>query len=739
MTVLNQARLAAREGARGIGVWRLGAEDPAVWSVVRRDGWPSESFDVRQLRELDARRALRSYGNGEILRVAERPRNGARDVWRTDAGDVAERYGRYPSHYVIENSGKSDDARLIALTFDDGPDGQYTPQILDILREHQVPATFFVLGVNAEAHPALLKRLYHEGHEIGNHSYSHPNLAEISPARMKLELNATQRIIQHTLGVSTLLFRPPYAADSEPETPQEIEAIWHAQEFGYLTISERIDPHDWEPGLTAEAIVSEVLAEQHNGRIVLLHDGGGDRSATVEALPNIIAELRARGYRFVTVSELIGKTRAEVMPPDSRREFGLATLAGPLFRLKARLAWIFGLLFVGSIALVLIRALVFGALAIYQKRHARRRRLPPFEPPVSVIVPAQNEASVIVRTVQSVLANGYDTFEVIVVDDGSTDATAAVIQQTFASDPRVRLHRQAKAGKAAALNAALALAEYPIVVAIDADTTLRVGTIGTLVRHFADPEVGAVSGNARVGNRGTWLTRFQAIEYVCAFNLERRALDVLNAITVVPGAVGAWRKDLIQRVGGFTADTLAEDTDVTLAIRRLGFRIRYEEDAVAYTEVPRDTQALLKQRLRWLFGTLQAAWKYKHALFRPSHGSLGFVALPSIWLFQMVLPLVSPIAEIAMIVALVRGNWEIVLVYWTALFGVELLTALLAYTLEEEAPYDLRWLPAQRLYYRLLLLYVAVKSLLYAMKGTRLEWTKLERPAEVDPLWAGGP
>ncbi len=739
ITVLNQAQLVAQAGARGIGLWRLGAEDPAVWSVLRRDGWPAENFDARQLRQLDPHKALRLYGEGEVLRIAGRPRHGARYVWRTEAGNFAERYDRYPSHYVIERSGSSDDAKLIALTFDDGPDASSTPRILDILKGHRVPATFFVVGVNAEAFPGLLKRVYAEGHEIGNHTYSHPNLGEISLPRMTLELNATQRIIQHTLGVSTLLFRPPYAADSEPETPQEIEAIFRAQQLGYLTISERIDPHDWEPGLTSEVIVSEILAEQANGRIVLLHDGGGDRSATVEALPKIITELRAQGYRFVTVSELIGKTRAEVMPPYSGRELGLATLAGPLFDVKGALTWIVGLLFVGSIALMLTRAVLFSALAIYQKRRGRRWRLLAFHPPVSVIIPAHNEVSVIIRTIHSILANGYAEFEVIVVDDGSTDGSAELIQRTFASDQRVRLHRQAKAGKAAALNTAIALAEHSVVVAIDADTTLRQGTIEKLARHFADPRVGAVSGNVRVGNRGTWLTRFQAIEYVCAFNLERRALDVLNAITVVPGAVGAWRKDCIQAVGGFTADTLAEDTDVTLAIRRSGFRIRYEEEAVAYTQVPQDTKALLQQRLRWLFGTLQAAWKNKDAMFRPRYGTLGFVALPCISLFQLGLPLISPAAEIAMLVALVRGNWGIVLAYWCTLFMVELLTALLAYRLEEEPPHDLFWLPGQRIYYRLLLLYVAVKSVLYAVKGTRLEWTKLERPLEVDRLWVGGP
>src|SRR5215468_7453476 len=231
---------------------------------------------------------------------------------------------------LLESNGRGAD-RLVALTFDDGPDPTYTPQILDILRRRQVPATFFVVGVNAERSPELLQRIYAEGHEIGNHTYSHLDLSRASSARLQFELNATQRIIQHALGVSTLLFRPPYAADSEPETPQELEAILRAQRLGYITIGARIDPQDWVLGVTPAAILAEVLAEQANGRIVLLHDAGGNRSATVEGLPELIDELRTRGFRFVTVSELVGKTRDEVMPVSPMREVGLAAVAGEVF------------------------------------------------------------------------------------------------------------------------------------------------------------------------------------------------------------------------------------------------------------------------------------------------------------------------------------------------------------------------------------------------------------------------
>jgi cellulose synthase/poly-beta-1,6-N-acetylglucosamine synthase-like glycosyltransferase len=333
--------------------------------------------------------------------------------------------------------------------------------------------------------------------------------------------------------------------------------------------------------------------------------------------------------------------------------------------------------------------------------------------------------------VRSILDNGYDDLELIVVDDGSKDRTLALLRELFGDDERVVILSQANAGKSAALNRAIARARNNILIALDADTIFRRGTIARLVRHFSDERVGAVSGNARVGNRHTLITRFQAIEYIMGFNLDRRALDLLNAITVVPGAAGAWRKDLIVTLGGFGHDTLAEDTDLTLSIRRLGHEIRYDEEAVAWTEAPEKTSALAKQRFRWAFGTLQAAWKHRDATFNPGYGFLGMLALPSIWIFQVLLAALSPFAEVAMIIALFAGNWRIVLLYYLALFLLELFTALLAYALEGVAAWDVALLFIQRIYYRQLMYYVLGKSLLYAMRGRLVGWGKLERTATV--------
>jgi cellulose synthase/poly-beta-1,6-N-acetylglucosamine synthase-like glycosyltransferase/peptidoglycan/xylan/chitin deacetylase (PgdA/CDA1 family) len=740
ITALNEARGVADGGFRGVALWRLGAEDPDLWKVLEPDAWPAAGYDPNQLSVLTAQKSVNQYGDGDVLRIVETPHDGSRRVWRDAAGRYAEQYGRLPSYYVIESSGgvhaKGPAGKVLCLTFDDGPDPRYTPRVLDILRSHGVHATFFIIGANADQNIGLVERAYAEGHDIGNHTYTHPNIAAVSEERAALELSTTQRIIENALGVSTVLFRPPYNADSQPQTPEEILPVLRAQKAGYVTVGERIDPRDWEKGISADEIVSEIHDELQSaedpGHVILLHDAGGDRSATVAALPRILEGLQAQGYRFVPLSELLGQTRAQVMPAPSGVDMRWARIEGGAFDSQGAFKKIIGMLFLGAIYLTLARSLFYGILALLQKWRARHACFDSaFRPPVSAIIAAYNEEKVIVRTVESVLRNGYDDLEVIVVDDGSRDATLEVLRRNFGGRPNIRILSQSNAGKSAALNHAIAHARNDILIALDADTIFRAGTIGKLVRHFANSQVGAVSGNARVGNRNSWITRFQSIEYIYGFNLDRRALDLLNAITVVPGAVGAWRKNLILKLGGFGDDTLAEDTDLTLKIRRAGYQIRYEEGAVAFTEAPEDTRGLAKQRFRWAFGTLQAAWKHRDALFVAKYGSLGFVALPSIWIFQVLLSALSPFAELAMIVALFAGNWRIVLVFYLGFFILEFLTGLIAYWLEGEKPWDLTLLFFQRIYYRELMYYVVAKSLVYAVRGRVVGWGKLERRATV--------
>ena len=184
------------------------------------------------------------------------------------------------------------------------------------------------------------------------------------------------------------------------------------------------------------------------------------------------------------------------------------------------------------------------------------------------------------------------------------------------------------------------------------------------MRHFADPRIGAVAGNVKVGNRSRWLTRWQALEYITSQNLEKRAFDLLNCIPVVPGALSAWRVEALRSAGGFTADTVAEDTDLTIAIRRIGWRIVYDEEAIGWTEAPETAAALIRQRFRWTFGTLQSFWKHRDTLGRPRYGTLGWVALPNIFLFQLLLPLVSPVIDLLFLGSI--ALWGVGQIHWRA-------------------------------------------------------------------------
>jgi cellulose synthase/poly-beta-1,6-N-acetylglucosamine synthase-like glycosyltransferase len=562
-------------------------------------------------------------------------------------------------------------------------------------------------------------------------------------------LSATQRLLASAVGRQSILFRPPYAVDAEPETADQVRAIELVSAEGYLTVGMQIDPEDWRrPGV--EEIVRRTVeaAERGDGNVVLLHDAGGDRSQTVEAIPRIVAELINRGFQFVTISQLLGRSADEVMPPvprDGLWQIWLDRAAFSVINVGAvTIHWLFLL----GIVLGLVRLLFIGVLATYQRWRTRHACFDAaYSPSVAVVVPAYNEEKVVVQTIASLLACDHpEDFEIIVVDDGSTDATYRRTCDTFINDPRVRVFTKPNGGKPAALNFGVSRTQAEVVVALDADTVFTRDTIAKLARHFADPRVGAVAGNAKVGNRINILTRWQALEYITSQNLDRRAFDVLNCITVVPGAVGAWRRKLVERAGGFSDSTLAEDADLTMAIRKQGYSIVYEEEAVALTEAPDTVRGFIRQRYRWMYGTMQAAWKHADALFRPRYGALGFVALPNVLVFQVLFPLVSPMMDLLLVGSLgmaALNYWQHpaeyagddlwrVLFYYAAFITVDFLAGALAFALEgKENKRLLIGLLWQRFCYRQLMYYVAIKSALASLQGIQVPWGKLERKASV--------
>ncbi len=747
-TVFNQIKTADAYRPMGYALWRMGAEDPAIWRYFKQ---PYDTARPLGLEEVAPSVGVDFEGSGEVLHVDTPPKGGRRTIEiDSDTGLISgEDYQVMPTQYVIDRYGAH--PGWVALTFDDGPDGRWTPKILDILRDKHAVGTFFVIGQNMQNSPGIVRREIREGNMVGNHTWTHPNIAATSLAQTNLEINTTQRLFEVLTGKSMRFFRPPYFGDAEPSTPGEVEPLRIAQGLGYLIVGLRIDPDDWKKP-PPEEIVQRTLARLEDtgptaGQVVLLHDAGGDRSHTVEALPRLIDALRARGYKLVTVDQLAGMSRSDALPPTSRSSFELLLdrLGFGFFRY---LYVAMQTLFMVAIVLGLARLAFLATLSLWHRLREPGRAPPMLDPGagplISVLIPCFNESKVIAASIERILNSNWPRLEVLVLDDGSTDATAAVVREAYGAEPRVTLLSFPNGGKARALNRGLVHAKGDVIVALDADTLFPPDTLPRLVRWFADSGVGAVAGNAIVGNRLNLITRWQALEYVTAQNLERRALAALGAVTVVPGAVGAWRRDALTQLGGYPADTLAEDQDLTLAFQRAGWRIEFDSSARAYTEAPDTVRGLLNQRFRWSFGTLQCLWKHRAGLFNPKQPVLGFVALPQIWLFQIFLTVAAPLVDLAIVSSLI---WAVYgrafhpvewspddfirsVFYWAAFIFLDLSAGALGMALERRAPWeDLIWLPIQRFGYRQLMYFVVVKSVVSAIRGYRVGWGKLERRA----------
>ncbi len=755
VTAYNELRASERLGVQGTALWRLGSSDSSLWPVW--DATRPDDAIRAKLADLAPGPDLILEGNGDIWHITDVPKQGKRSFTYDAATDLitSEKYEAYPLSYDIDQIGGA--KNKVVLSFDDGPDRQWTPKILDILKEKHAPGVFFVIGDEANRAPDLLKREYNEGHEIGNHTWTHPKFDEISRTQVRWELNLTQRLIESTLGVKSILFRPPYGIDHQPEYAEEVAQLPYPQDLGYIIVGQRIDPRDWympdnKHQLPADEIVADVMRQAKNGNVILFHDGGGDRSQTLAALPQVIDQLRAKGYEFVSVADLVGKSRADLMVPLSFRERLAAQADGFIFSIFQWSRFAIATVFILGIVLVSGRALIIGILAIIEKMRPDHARLTEPPPSVTVLIPAHNEESVIVQTVQSVLLSDLDNIHVVVVDDGSADRTLELLQSNFGKNDCVQILHQVNRGKAAALNNALSHAATEIVVTIDADTEIESDAIRKLLRHFSDPKVGAVAGNVKVGNRSRWLTRWQALEYITSQNMEKRAFDLLNCITVVPGALGAWRKEAIEAAGGITADTVAEDADLTIAIRRLGWRVTYDEEAIAWTEAPDTPGQLIRQRFRWTFGTLQSFWKHSDTLFRPKYGTLGWIALPNIFVFQILLPLVSPVLDLLFLGSLLL--WGLAQLHitqipqlWTAadvqrsvvfflgFLIIDVLTCMIAFALERHEDWTLL-IPVllQRFYYRQLMYIVLFRSVKEAVSGRPVGWRGVEKePPTMEP------
>jgi cellulose synthase/poly-beta-1,6-N-acetylglucosamine synthase-like glycosyltransferase len=484
------------------------------------------------------------------------------------------------------------------------------------------------------------------------------------------------------------------------------------------------DTKDWRrPGVAAIAAAAQ--RSPGTGAVVLMHDSGGDRAQTVAALDLLIPRLQARGYRFVTVSEglgLSGAPRASAGQQWRGHAIRVAQLTGNW------LAQAMKALMLVAVVLAALRLAVQVCCAQLHIRRVRRRHRQglAYVGPVSVIVPAFNEAANIAGTVRSLVRNDYPWLEVIVVDDGSTDGTAEVVERLRL--PRVSVVRQPNAGKPAALNTGMRYAVGDVLVLVDGDTVFAPDAVGRLIQPLRDATVGAVSGNTKVANRTGLLGRWQHLEYVIGFNLDRRMFDVARCMPTVPGAIGAFRRSALRDVRGVSAQTLAEDTDLTMAVIRAGWRVVYEPAAVALTEAPASLRQLWRQRYRWCYGTMQAMWKHRRALAQwgPA-GRLGRRGLGYLLLFQVLLPLCAPMVDIYALYGLLFLPPVKVAAVWLAFTAAQVATAAYALHLDGERYGPLWSLPLQQVVYRQLMYLVVVQSTAVALVGSRMRWHRMVR------------
>lgn len=761
-TNFNLIRKADDWGVAGIGIWRMGAEDPRLWTFISKDlnidSVRKSGVDLKRLTHIGLNDRIDYSGDGEVLDLVSTPKAGKIDVQLNTRNFTisSQHYLVLPTKYSIRRYGHAE--KKIVLTFDDGPDPVYTPQILDILDREKVPGSFFVVGIMAEQHMGLVLREYNLGHEIGNHTFFHPDMSKVGPDRVNFELNATRKIIESVTGHSTILFRPPFNADAEPTTSAEILPVMQSREQNYINIGESIDPQDWQPGITADEIFDAVVKQQHLGNILLLHDAGGNRQATVEALPRIISYFKSKGYEFATIGQLINKKRDELMPPVQVNGNGFISSGDNLF-LKAfsygTLALNF--IFILAIILAMLRSIFIAILALRQRASAKKEQPLLLKDPamkVNVIIPAYNEEITVVQTLRSLLKTSYSNAEFIFVDDGSKDRTVELVRAAFGNVSNVKILEKPNGGKASALNFGIAHADADFVICIDADTQLKNDAITALMRYFYEEDIAAVAGTVKVGNKTNLITNWQSIEYITAQNMDRRAFDLLNTITVVPGAIGAFRKDVIIEVGGFTTDTLAEDCDLTMRILRAGYAVRNCDSAIAYTEAPETVKMLLKQRFRWSFGVMQSFWKNRKTLFNKKYGYFGMVGMPNILIYQIILPLFSPLADFFMLLSIITGLCSLssvnalsmdgvssllslhngfgqVFFYYCIFILVDLLFAGIAFWMEKEPMKKLIYIVPQRFYWRQLMYLVLFRSLRKALKGELEGWGALKRTGNV--------
>jgi cellulose synthase/poly-beta-1,6-N-acetylglucosamine synthase-like glycosyltransferase len=357
-----------------------------------------------------------------------------------------------------------------------------------------------------------------------------------------------------------------------------------------------------------------------------------------------------------------------------------------------------------------------------------------FYPFVSIIVPVYNEEKVVADSVKSLLELNYSNYEIIVVNDGSTDKTKEVAEQLVGyqkgrySDIKVSLIDKPNGGKSKALNAGIRFSKAEIVLCMDGDSQLSPDSLRLAVRHFANPEIGAVAGNVKVMNRGKFYTDLQALEYIEGLNMARSAQSFIRLVNIIPGPLGLFRRKAVEEAGFYSSDTFAEDADLTLKILANGWKIYYEPNSISYTEAPVKLHQLLKQRYRWTRGILQSIRKHKNLMVNPTINFGDSIVLWTMFYEALIWPTMNIMANIFFIIAaLAFGFTSLIIFWWAGLAILDLITALYCVAVEKEE-FRLVWYAiVYRMFFILVIDVCKAMSTVEEFLGIKMNWGKLER------------
>ena len=603
---------------------------------------------------------------------------------------------------TLRSASGDEDAIGIAL-IDTATRSGVWDEVAGVLERHSVQATWLVRGQTLLERSSGVRDVRTAGGELGVTGFSGRDLSDMPPWRMRVELSTAQAVLVAREHITAPLLALPANATRATFDGPAFEAARTAAHEGYAVVV----------GSPPEEVAAGDIA------VIPL-----DRRAPGR-LEALLERAASSGLRAGTVSALAGADADDVNRSVDGWARANAVVIVAALRVANLVDAVVGAVFLPLTLLLGLRAAVAVGFAF---RHAHRRRRtelrPPWVGPVTVIVPSYNEAAGIEVSVRSLAASTWrHGLAVVVVDDGSTDGTGDIVEALRL--PGVRVIRQPNLGKAAALDTGIAAATTDIVVLVDGDTVFQTDTLAELVAPFHDPGVGAVSGNAKVLNRRSLLGRWQHIEYVMGFNLDRRVLAVCGAIATVPGAVGAFDRYALADAGGLSGDTLAEDTDLTIALQRAGWKVEYQDSAVAWTEAPSTVGDLWRQRYRWCYGTLQAAWKHRRALVEGR--AIGAIGIPYGLAFHVFLAMMAPVIDVTALFGLLTANARTFALIWLGFAAAQLALAVVAFRLDGESIRPLWAVPLQQFFYRQLMYLVAIQSVAAAVAGTRLRWHKLRR------------